>query len=35
MKLLGNANWWMPEWTGIVLRVPHRKPSLEIAIESA
>ena len=24
MKLLGNANWWMPNWTGAVLRVPRR-----------
>jgi putative drug exporter of the RND superfamily len=26
MKLLGDANWWMPKWTGIVLRVPQPKP---------
>jgi RND superfamily putative drug exporter len=26
MKLLGNANWWMPEWLGTVLRVPQPKP---------
>ncbi len=26
MKLLGDANWWMPKWTGIVLRIPHPKP---------
>jgi RND superfamily putative drug exporter len=26
MKLLGDANWWMPNWLGIVLRVPRRKP---------
>src|SRR6266850_6723692 len=25
MKLLGDANWWMPEWTGTVLRLPHRE----------
>jgi RND superfamily putative drug exporter len=23
MRLLGNANWWMPEWARIVLRIPH------------
>jgi RND superfamily putative drug exporter len=33
MKLLGDANWWMPRWTSTVLRIPHRKP--EIAAESA
>jgi putative drug exporter of the RND superfamily len=26
MKLLGNANWWMPEWLGTVLRVQQPKP---------
>jgi RND superfamily putative drug exporter len=26
MKLLGGANWWMPNWLGIVLRIPRRKP---------
>jgi RND superfamily putative drug exporter len=26
MKLLGDWNWWMPKWTGIVLRVPRPKP---------
>jgi RND superfamily putative drug exporter len=26
MKLLGDCNWWMPKWTGIVLRLPHPKP---------
>ena len=25
MKLLGDWNWWMPRWTGVVLRVPHRE----------
>ena len=29
MKLLGNANWWMPNWLGIVLRIP-REPAAEI-----
>ena len=26
MKLLGEANWWMPKWTGMVLRVRQPKP---------
>jgi RND superfamily putative drug exporter len=30
MRLLGEANWWMPRWAGIVLRVPHREPAPEI-----
>lgn len=32
MKLLGEANWWMPKWMSIVLRVPHREPAPEIAV---
>jgi putative drug exporter of the RND superfamily len=35
MKLLGDANWWMPRWTGVLLRLPHREPTPEIAPESA
>jgi putative drug exporter of the RND superfamily len=27
MRLLGDANWWMPNWTRIVLRTPHSKPA--------
>ena len=27
MKLLGDWNWWMPKWTGTVLRIPHPKPA--------
>jgi putative drug exporter of the RND superfamily len=27
MRLLGNANWWMPEWARIVLRIPHPIPA--------
>jgi RND superfamily putative drug exporter len=27
MKLLGDANWWMPNWLGIVLRIPRRQPT--------
>jgi RND superfamily putative drug exporter len=23
MKLLGDANWWMPSWLGVVLRIPN------------
>jgi RND superfamily putative drug exporter len=34
MKLLGDANWWMPRWTSSVLRVPHREPAPEIAAEA-
>jgi RND superfamily putative drug exporter len=30
MKLLGEANWWMPKWTGTVLRIPHPKPHMDI-----
>jgi RND superfamily putative drug exporter len=26
MKLLGNANWWLPGWLGSALRVPQPKP---------
>ena len=26
MKLLGDANWWMPRWLGTVLRISHPKP---------
>jgi putative drug exporter of the RND superfamily len=35
MKLFGDANWWMPNWTSIVLRIPHRERAPEIAIEAA
>ena len=28
MKLLGDANWWMPNWLGTVLRIP-REPAAE------
>jgi len=26
MKLLGDANWWMPGWLETVLRMPHPEP---------
>jgi putative drug exporter of the RND superfamily len=35
MRLLGDANWWMSEWTRVVLRIPRREPPKEIATESA
>ena len=31
MRLLGNANWWMPKWTSAVLRIPHPKPAPKLA----
>jgi RND superfamily putative drug exporter len=35
MRLLGDANWWMPKWTRTVLRVRHPEPVPEVATESA
>jgi RND superfamily putative drug exporter len=35
MRLLGNANWWMPKWTRTVLRLPQSEPRPEVATESA
>jgi hypothetical protein len=35
MKLLGDANWWMPKWTSTMLRISHREPTPEITAESA
>ncbi len=26
MKLLGNANWWIPRWTSTMLRIPQHTP---------
>ncbi len=26
MKLLGNANWWMPRWAATLLRIPQPEP---------
>jgi RND superfamily putative drug exporter len=31
MRLLGDANWWMPEWTRVALRIPARAPALALA----
>ena len=30
MQLLGDANWWMPNWTRVALRLPHREPVPEL-----
>ena len=35
MKLLGDANWWMPNWTRIALRLPRPEPVPKIAPEGA
>jgi putative drug exporter of the RND superfamily len=39
MKLLGDANWWMPNWTRIALRLPLPEPipipAPQVAPESA
>jgi putative drug exporter of the RND superfamily len=31
MKLLGDANWWMPGWIHTVLRVPHLEVEVPVA----
>jgi RND superfamily putative drug exporter len=35
MRLLGDANWWMPKWTRTVLRLPRPEPVPQIAPKSA
>jgi RND superfamily putative drug exporter len=35
MRLLGDANWWMPKWPRNVPRIPRGKPAADIAPESA
>ena len=35
MRLLGDANWWMPNWTRRALRLPRPEPAPKIAPESA
>jgi putative drug exporter of the RND superfamily len=35
MRMLGTANWWMPKWTRIALRVPHPQPAPQIAPQSS
>jgi putative drug exporter of the RND superfamily len=32
MRLLGNANWWLPTWMGVVLRIPDREPQSRTAV---
>jgi RND superfamily putative drug exporter len=31
MRLLGNANWWMPNWTRSVPRLPRPAPLPKVA----
>ena len=33
MRLFGDANWWMPNWTRIVLRLPKPEPVPPVAAE--
>jgi putative drug exporter of the RND superfamily len=35
MRLLGDANWWMPGWTHSVLRIPRRERPPKAAAEAA
>jgi putative drug exporter of the RND superfamily len=35
MKLFGEANWWMPNWTRVALRLPHREPTPQLGIDGA
>ncbi len=35
MRLLGPANWWMPNWTQTALLLPRREPAPEVAVEDA
>jgi RND superfamily putative drug exporter len=31
MKLMGDANWWMPRWMETALRMPHAEPAVQAA----
>jgi RND superfamily putative drug exporter len=33
MRLMGDANWWMPGWLSVVLRLPGRAPQSAVAEE--
>jgi RND superfamily putative drug exporter len=35
MRLLGNANWWMPHWTRKALFIRQREPAPELATDRA
>ena len=35
MRLLGEANWWMPSWTRTVLRIPHPQAAPKVAEQQA
>jgi RND superfamily putative drug exporter len=35
MRLLGDANWWMPTWTHVVLRIPRPTPAPALPVEGA
>jgi RND superfamily putative drug exporter len=34
MRLLGDANWWMPQWLGTVLRISVPEPTPKSAAPS-
>ena len=34
MRLLGDANWWMPKWTSTALRIPNREPLTKATTEA-
>jgi RND superfamily putative drug exporter len=35
MRLLGDANWWMPKWTRVALRIPEQTPAATLAPDNA
>jgi putative drug exporter of the RND superfamily len=35
MRLMGDANWWMPGWLGVVLRIPRNSQPREEVPEAA
>jgi hypothetical protein len=34
IRLLGNANWWMPAWTHTALRIRQTTPAVTVASEN-